>query len=111
LNKNNGLLDLLTAEKLTEISLQREQIWNVDHYSSLLLNCDNEYFLETLLSNIKGSVISFQSWVKTTENKEKSAIISRLNVFKKNYDNNCVTTAELENHLKAILDKETLLKV
>jgi hypothetical protein len=81
LDGNNGLLDLLIAEKLTEITLQRESIWPIERYSAISLNCESDYFLEALLSNIKGCVISFQSWVKKTENKEKSQIIFRLNTF------------------------------
>jgi hypothetical protein len=111
LDKNNRLLALLSAEKLTEISMQRDLIWDTNRFSSLRLTCDSDFFLEALLSNIKGSVISFQSWVKRTDNKEKSAIITKLNNLKKDYDSNLLAISELECQLKSILDKETLLKV
>ncbi len=81
LDKTNGLLDLLIAEKNTEISVQRDKIWDVDRYSVLSLSCEDDFFLEALASNIKGHVISFQAWVKRVENKEKNLIISRLKLL------------------------------
>jgi hypothetical protein len=46
----------------------------------LTLTWNHDYFLEALASNIKGSVISFQTWVRKTENKEKARIIANLNI-------------------------------
>jgi hypothetical protein len=77
----------------------------------LKLTCENDFFFEALASNIKGSVISFQTWVKKMENIEKALIVSQLNILRKDYGNNSDSIAELENRLKHILDTETLLKV
>jgi hypothetical protein len=44
LDKNNRLLALLSAEKLTEISMQRDLIWDTNRFSSLRLNCDSDFF-------------------------------------------------------------------
>ncbi len=110
-DKLNQHLDYLLAGKSTEISAQRDQIWNIDRFCSLKLTCDHDFFLEALATNIKGSVISFQSWVKKTENIEKSLIVSQLNTLRKEYDSNATQIAVLENRLKNILDTETLLKV
>jgi hypothetical protein len=74
-DKNSNLLSLLIAEKETEINLQRVKIWDVERYSRITLNCSNDYFFEALASNIKGQVISYQTWVKKVENMEKSSII------------------------------------
>jgi hypothetical protein len=60
-NPSNNLLNLLVAEKETEISLRRELIWSVERYSELNLSCEHDFFFEALASNIKGAVISFQS--------------------------------------------------
>ncbi len=81
-DKYNQHLEFLLAGKNTEIIAQRDLIWDIDRYSSLALTCDHDYFLEVLASNIKGSVISFQTWVRKTENKEKARIISYLNYLK-----------------------------
>jgi exonuclease III len=45
-DKNNNLLTLLIAEKDTEISLQREKIWDVERFSRLKLNCSDDFFLK-----------------------------------------------------------------
>jgi hypothetical protein len=63
-DKNNQLLDLLIAEKNTEIGAQKDKIWDVERYSALSLSCDGDFFLEALTSNIKGQVVSFQAWTK-----------------------------------------------
>jgi hypothetical protein len=69
------------------------------------------FFLKHLLATLRGSVISFQSWVKKTENIEKSLIVSQLKELRKEYDINVTQITLLENRLKNILDTETLLKV
>jgi hypothetical protein len=109
--KNSNLLSLLLAEKDTEINLQRDKIWNVDRYSRLLLTCDHDFFFEALASNIKGQVISFQTWVKKVENMEKSSIITKLNKLKVDYTTNSDEITRLEGQLNALIDAETLLKV
>jgi hypothetical protein len=110
-NPSNNLLILLAAEKETEISMQRELIWSVERFSELNLSCEHDSFFEALASNIKGAVISFQTWVKKVDNAEKASIISRLNSLKSDYNNNLAEITELETRLNGILDAETLLKV
>jgi hypothetical protein len=109
--KNNNLLSLLIAEKATEINLQREKIWSVERYSRLTLTCDNDFFFEALASNIKGQVLSFQSWVKKVENSEKASITTKLNKLKVDYNSNTEEIASLERQLNALIDAETMLKV
>jgi hypothetical protein len=109
--RDNALLKLQLAEKNTEILLMREQVWEIDRFSSLQLNCSDDLFLEALLSNIKGSVISFQTWVRRHENLRKSLLISELNRLRLNYSANQDLIYELENELNAITDAEVLLKV
>jgi S-adenosylmethionine hydrolase len=65
-DSENNLIKLLIAEKETEIELQRDLIWGVDRFSNIVLNCEHDYILEALASNIKGAVISFQSLKWTT---------------------------------------------
>jgi hypothetical protein len=109
--KNSNLLSLLIAEKDTEINLQRGKIWDAERYSRIIINCSNDYFFEALASNIKGQVISFQTWVKKVENMEKSSIITLLNKLKVDYIANTDAISKLEGQLNAIIDAETLLKV
>jgi hypothetical protein len=110
-NPSNNLLSLLVAEKETEIALQRELIWSVERYSELNLSCEHDFFFEALASNIKGAVISFQTWIKKMDNAEKASIILRLNSLKSDYINNLAEITGLETRLNGILDVETLLKV
>jgi hypothetical protein len=74
-DKKNPHLDFLLAGKNTEITAQRELLWSIDRFCSLKLTCENDFFFEALASNIKGSVISFQTWVKKMESIEKSLIV------------------------------------
>jgi hypothetical protein len=73
---------------------------------NLQLTTDGDVFLEVLLSNVKGNVISFQQWVKKTENTLKSRLVNRLNELKLDFNNNQDTIYETENELLMILDKE-----
>jgi hypothetical protein len=107
----NNLLKLLIAEKETEIELSRVQIWSAERFSNLVLDCDADFFLEALASNIKGAVVSFQTWVKKTDNLEKANLISELNNLKKDYNANSSTIVSLESCLNKIIDAEVLLKV
>ncbi len=91
--------------------MQRELIWSVERFSELNLSCEHDSFFEALASNIKGAIISFQTWVKKVDNAEKASIISRLNSLKSDYNNNLAEITELETRLNSILDTETLLKV
>jgi hypothetical protein len=79
LEGQSQLLVLLIAEKETEINLQKELIWDPQVFQNLKLTCNADYFLEALLSNIKGAVISFQTWVKRFENRKKAVLITKLN--------------------------------
>jgi hypothetical protein len=110
-DKNSNLLSLLIAEKDTEVNLQRDKIWDVERFSRLKLNCSDDFFFEALASNIKGHVISYQTWVKKVENTEKSSIITMLNKLKVDYITNSEAITRLEGQLNAIIDAETLLKV
>ncbi len=106
-----NLLQLLIAEKETEIELTRALIWSVERYSNIELNCDPDYFFEALASNIKGSVVSFQAWVKKVENMVKANLVGQLNKLKKDFVGNSSAIYEVETRLSKILDAEILLKV
>ncbi len=57
------ILELQIAGKQTEIRDLREQLWDDDILTKLEPTCDPDVFLEVLLSNVQGAVISFQVWV------------------------------------------------
>jgi hypothetical protein len=111
LEPGNNLIPLLKSGVITNIELQRDLIWQVDKFSKLKLSCSDDFFLEALASNIKGSVISFQTWVKRFDNLKKSILVKDLNRLKSDYQGNFEQISQLENVLNNIIDSETLLKV
>ncbi len=108
---HNNLIPLLKAGALTNISMQRDLIWPIEKFSGLSLTCSDDFFLEALSSNIKGSVISFQTWVKKLEYLKKLIIIKDLNLLKSNYQENFEQITKLECALNSLVDAEILLKV
>ncbi len=83
----------------------------LDRFSALNLTCTDEFFFEALASNIKGSVISFQTFTKRLANLKQSRIVQRLNVLKESYVINQDEIATLENELNSIVNAEVLIKV
>jgi hypothetical protein len=68
----NTLFYLRLAALRAEIEVLRKQPWDPTTYDNLLFNCKDDTFLEVLLSNIKGSVISFQTWKKKAAKPKKN---------------------------------------
>jgi hypothetical protein len=91
-----NLLQLLIAGKETEIELTRALIWSVERYSNIELNCDPDHFFEALASNIKGSVVSFQAWIKKVDNIVKANLVGQLNKLKKDFVGNSSAIYEIE---------------
>jgi hypothetical protein len=111
LEPHNNLTPLLKAGVATEITKKKAQIWDLDRFSALSLTCTDEFFFEALASNIKGSVISFQTFTKRLANLKQSRIVQRLNVLKESYVINQDEIAALENELNSIVNAEVLIKV
>ncbi len=111
LEPHNNLTPLLKASVATEITMKKAQIWDLDRFSDLSLTCTDEFFFEALASNIKGSVISFQTFTKRLANLKQSRIVQRLNVLKESYVINQDEIAALENELNSIVNAEVLIKV
>jgi hypothetical protein len=111
LEPDTDIIALRKAGLTREIELQRDMIWSIDRFSKLSLTCDHDYFLEALASNIKGCVISYQTFVKRLQNMHKSRLVARLDNLKCNYLENIDTINALEEGLNGIVNGETLLKV
>jgi hypothetical protein len=108
---NNNLIPLLKAGIDTEIALKKTLVWDIDRYTNLTLTCSDEFFFEALASNIKGSVISFQTFTKKLANLKQSRLVQQLNALKENYIGNQDEIAALEHELNSIVNSEVLLKV
>jgi hypothetical protein len=87
-NGSNERLDVELASKTTEIRIQRDSMWDIQVLTSLELVPSDEYFLEILLSTVKGNLISYQTWYKKTETAQRNLLIKSLNTLKMNYDKN-----------------------
>jgi exonuclease III len=110
-NGNNDRLDLDLAAKNTEIRIQRDSMWDIDVLTRLELVPSDEYFLESLLSCVKGSLIGYQTWFKRMETAKKSKLIKDLNELKLNYEENANEILTLENTLNEIVHRNVQAKV
>jgi hypothetical protein len=89
----------------------RERLWNPSTYDKLTLNYRGDTFLEVLLSNIKGSVISFQTWTKRLDTVKKNILINEIQNLKKDFFNNSESILQREKDLCDIIEAETVAKV
>ncbi len=105
------LLKLQLAAKNTEIAELREQLWNSADFAKLQLNCDYDVFLEVLLSNIKGAVISFQTWSRKVDNARKSKLIKEIASMRGDFILNADLIHEKEKALSELIEIETIAKV
>jgi hypothetical protein len=84
----NNLFVLKLAALNTEIKDLRERLWDPATYGRLSLTCDDDVFLEVLMGNIKGSVVSFQSWVRKVDNARKSLLIKNIESLRIDFNAN-----------------------
>jgi hypothetical protein len=91
--------------------LKKTLVWDIDRFTNLTLTCSDEFFFEALASNIKGSVISFQTFTKKLANLKQSRLVQQINALKENYIGNQDEIATLEQELNSIVNSEVLLKV
>jgi exonuclease III len=110
-NGNSALLELHLAGKLTTIRELHESVWDDNAFSNLDLTCEGDVFLEVLLSNVKGAVISFQSWVRKKDNLRKNLLIKKIQSLKNDFVINYNEIHENEILLSDIVNKEVLEKV
>jgi hypothetical protein len=106
----NRVLELQIAGKQTEIRELREQLWDDDILARLELTCDSDVFLEVLLSNVKGAVISFQVWVKKKDNIRKNNLIWKIQTLKNDFMSNSSEISAAEATLNELVNEETLAR-
>ncbi len=107
----NNLLELELATLNMEIRDLREHLWDPETYGKLSLTCDDDVFLEVLMGNIKGSVVSFQSWVKKVDNARKSLLIKSITNLRSDFNANAELILEKERELSTLTEKEITAKV
>jgi hypothetical protein len=111
LDGKNARIDLELAAKNTEVRIHRDSMWDIEVLTRLALTTTDEFFLESLLSNVKGHIISYQTWFKKVETAQKSQLIKDLNELKLNYENNANKIFRLENLLNDLVQKSVQAKV
>jgi exonuclease III len=111
LDPNNRLTRLELAAKNTEILLAKTRLISFENLSLLTLSTTADTFLEVLLGNVKGHVISFQQWVKKKENSLKAKLINTLNDLKADPDPDLELIFSTEQQLLDLTDSEILEKV
>jgi hypothetical protein len=102
----------MTLEGLnTEIKLLVEELPGPNMLNLINLSCNNDVFLETLMGNIRNSIVSLQTWYKKVEQCKTALITKRLNILKGDYLGNQDEIFELETILTGFRDRELEIKI
>jgi hypothetical protein len=109
-NGENNRLELELAAKNTEIRIQRDSMWDIQVLTNLILVPSDEFFLESLLSSVKGHLIAYQTWYKKTEHAQRNILVKTLNELKVNYEENANEIYTLESRLNELVQKNVLAK-
>ncbi len=109
-NGENNRLELELAAKNTEIRIQRDSMWDIQVLTNLILVPSDEFFLESLLSSVKGHLIGYQTWYKKTEHAQRNILVKTLNELKVNYEENANEIYTLESRLNELVQKNVLAK-
>ncbi len=100
-----NLLELELAALNAVIVDISERMWDTETFGKLVLTCDDDFFLEVLMSNVKGSVISFQSWVKKVDNIKKLLLIKNISHLIRDFNANSDLILEKEKALSDICNR------
>ena len=107
----DNLLDNRIAGKNTEIRIHRDGMWDIEFLTQIRLVPNPDVFFETLMSTVKGNVISYQVWAKKLEQKKVISMTKRLTELKQNYAENYEAINHLEITLNSIIEKRVIEKV
>ena len=89
---------------IRELTLAKDILPTPEQLSTLILNCEDDIFFEILLGSIKGSLISFQSWLWKVSNSKKAALNSQINSLRDDFQINSARISELQAELNAMVD-------
>jgi hypothetical protein len=95
----------------TEICMLIEDLPGPNMLNLINLNCANDIFLETLMGNIRNSIVSLQTWYSKVTQCKTSMLTRRLNVLKSDYINNQNEIFQLESMLTAQREDDLQLKI
>ena len=105
-------LKLMDKERLIrELSLAKDTLPTPELLSTLNLNCEDDIFFEILLGSIRGSLISFQSWLWKVSNSKKASLNSQINSLRDDFLINSARISDLQAELNALTDLEVREKI
>ena len=105
-------LKLINKERLIrELSLAKDTLPTPELLSTLNLNCKDNIFFEILLGSIRGSLISFQSWLWKVSNSKKASLNSQINSLRDDFLINSARISDLQAELNALTDLEVREKI
>jgi exonuclease III len=97
----------LTLQNLeTQLNELLYSLPDPERFNEIELTCNPDIFLETLMGNIRNSLISFQAWHKKVKNAKVSSICKNLNILRCDYTMNADEIFRLERELVVIRDIE-----
>ena len=105
-------LKLMDKERLIrELSLAEDTLPTPELLSTINLNCEDNIFFEILLGSIRGSLISFQSWLCKVSNSKKASLNSQINSLRDDFLINSARISDLQAELNALTDLEVREKI
>ena len=110
----DGETQLQIMEKgrlMRELDLAKGMLPTPEQLSTLILNCEDDTFFEILLGSIRGSLISFQSWLWKVSNSKKASLNSQINSLRDDFQINSARISELQSELNAMVDLEIREKI
>jgi exonuclease III len=111
LNGLTPLAEMQLAGKKRELDELVELLLDPEQLHLMILTCENDTFFEVLISNIRNSLISFQTWIKKVENAKVNLLTKTLNRLKLGYLDNFQEIFDVEKDLNAISEKRLKEKI
>ena len=81
LNGGRNLKTLTLAAKIQEMREIKDSMPTPVELNALHLSCRDDTFLEVLTGNIKGAILSLQSWVKKVSTLKKASLTKQINTL------------------------------
>ena len=85
LNGSSNLKTLTLAAKIQEMREIKDSMPTPAELNALHLTCRDDTFLEVLTGNIKGAILSFQSWVKKVSTLKKALLTKQINTLRSSF--------------------------
>jgi hypothetical protein len=105
-NSEDVLLQHNYEAAMSSIKERIENFPDPAEFNAMSLTCDADVFLEVLMSNVRNTIISFQTWIKNAKNYAKNMLLKKINDEKSKSESNWDSIFELEKQLDMIVDND-----